>query len=78
MSMIAWMNELVGKTVLVETDDDELTGPLDAVTEEPMVALRLEHALNIEDEEFGTTIVAWKPGYRISVVDDDDDDDDVD
>ncbi len=76
MSLVAWMNEMVGRTVLVETDDDEFTGELEAITEEPMLALRLKSVVTYDDDEFGTTLIAWKPGHRISLVEDDEDDED--
>ena len=75
MSLVTWMNEMVGETVVVETDDDEFTGELEAVTEEPMLSLRMADAINVNDDEFGTTLITWKPGFRISLVDDDDADD---
>lgn len=65
-----WMRQMVGEEVELETDDNQLVGRLDEVTEDPVLSVRMSSVTDCDEEELGETVVSWAPGYRISRTDD--------
>lgn len=68
MSVQVWFQAMVGELVCIETEDNEFSGRLSDLTDDPFLTLRLVDVIDADGEELGTTILSWRQGYRISVL----------
>ena len=72
-SLTEWLKEMVGKEVEVEMDDNEFQGTLCDVTDEPMLSVKLSNVTDADDDSLGITVISWRSGYRISLIDEETD-----